>query len=171
MKRARFRRPIARNRSCPWRLAFPNGIRTTTCAPASLPCLLRWISPPGKSLGNGIGGIAATYFRSFCAPLKRVPAELDVHLIMDNYGTHKTPTVLARFARHPRFHVHFTPASASWRNQVQRWYAALTQKQISRGTHRSTRQLEGAIRQYLETYKNPKPFIRTKTADDILAHH
>ena len=99
-----------------------------------------------------------------------VPAELDVHLIMDNYGTHKTPTVRAWFARHPRFHVHFTPTSASWLNQVERWFAALTQKQIRRGTHRSTRQLEDAIRQYLNTYnENPKPFIWTKTADDILA--
>lgn len=99
-----------------------------------------------------------------------VPVELDVHLIMDNYGTHKTPTVRAWFARHPRFHVRFTPTSASWLNQVERWFAALTQKQIRRGTHRSTRQLEDAIRQYLDTYnENPKPFIWTKTADDILA--
>ena len=99
-----------------------------------------------------------------------VPAELDVHLIMDNYGTHKTPTVRAWFTRHPRFHVHFTPTSASLLNQVERWFATLTQKQIRRGTHRSTRQLEDAIRQYLNTYnESPKPFIWTKTADDILA--
>jgi transposase len=99
-----------------------------------------------------------------------VPAELDVHLIMDNYGTHKTPTVRAWFARHPRFHVHFTPTSASWLNQVERWFATLTQKQIRRGTHRSTRQLEDAIRQYLAIYnEDPKPFVWTKTADDILA--
>lgn len=99
-----------------------------------------------------------------------VPAELDVHLIMDNYGTHKTPTVRAWFTRHPRFHVHFTPTSASWLNQVERWFATLTQKQIRRGTHRSTRQLEDAIRQYLNTYnESPKPFIWAKTADDILA--
>ena len=99
-----------------------------------------------------------------------VPATLDVHLIMDNYGTHKTPTVRAWFACHPRFQVHFTPTSASWLNQVERWFATLTQKQIRRGTHRSTRQLEDAIRQYLKTYNtNPKPFEWTKTADDILA--
>lgn len=98
------------------------------------------------------------------------PATLDIHLIMDNYGTHKTPKVRAWFARHPRFHVHFTPTSASWLNQVERWFATLTQKQIRRGTHRSTRQLEQAIRQYLDTYNSdPKPFIWTKTADDIMA--
>ena len=99
-----------------------------------------------------------------------VPTELDIHLVMDNYGTHKTPKVRAWFARHPRFHVHFTPTSASWLNQVERWFATLTQKQIRRGTHRSTRQLEDAIRQYLETYNAaPRPFSWTKSADDILA--
>jgi transposase len=99
-----------------------------------------------------------------------VPAKLDVHLIMDNYGTHKTPKVRAWFARHPRFHVHFTPTSASWLNQVERWFATLTDKQIRRGTHRSRRQLEDCIRQYLDTYNTePKPFIWTKSADDIMA--
>ena len=99
-----------------------------------------------------------------------VPAKLDVHLIMDNYGTHKTPKVRAWFARHPRFHVHFTPTSASWLNQVERWFATLTDKQIRRGTHRSRRQLEDCIRQYLDTYNtDPKPFVWTKSADDIMA--
>ena len=99
-----------------------------------------------------------------------VPAALDVHLVMDNYGTHKTPKVRNWFARHPRFHVHFTPTSASWINQVERWFATLTEKQIRRGTHRSTRQLEQAIRSYLDTYNaDPKPFVWAKSADDILA--
>lgn len=99
-----------------------------------------------------------------------VPSELDIHLVMDNYGTHKTPKVRSWFARHPRFHVHFTPTSASWLNQVERWFATLTQKQIRRGTHRSTRQLEEAIRQYLATYNaDPRPFSWTKSADEILA--
>lgn len=99
-----------------------------------------------------------------------VPAALDIHLIMDNYGTHKTPKVREWFARHPRFHVHFTPTSASWINQVERWFATLTEKQIRRGTHRSTRQLEQAIRAYLDTYNaDPKPFVWAKSADDILA--
>ena len=99
-----------------------------------------------------------------------VPPELDVHLVMDNYGTHKTPSIKAWFARHPRFQVHFTPTSASWLNQVERWFATLTEKYIRRGTHRSTRQLEQAIRQYLELNNaNPKPFVWVKSADDILA--
>lgn len=99
-----------------------------------------------------------------------VPADLDIHLVMDNYGTHKTPKVRSWFARHPRFHVHFTPTSASWINQVERWFAELTEKQIRRGTHRSTRQLEQAIRDYLARYNaDPRPFAWTKSADDILA--
>ena len=99
-----------------------------------------------------------------------VPSELDVHLIMDNYGTHKTPTIKAWFARHPRFHVHFTPTSASWLNQVERWFATLTEKYLRRGTHRSTRQLEDAIRRYLDGYNaNPRPFVWCKSADQILA--
>lgn len=99
-----------------------------------------------------------------------VPADLDIHLIMDNYGTHKTPAVKRWFVRHPRFHVHFTPTSASWLNQIERWFATLSDQQIRRGTHRSTRQLEKAIRDYLEIYnQNPQPFIWAKSADDILA--
>ena len=99
-----------------------------------------------------------------------VPSELDVHLVMDNYGTHKTPSIKAWFARNPRFHVHFTPTSASWLNQVERWFATLTDTYIRRGTHSSTRQLEQAIRQYLDLHNaNPKPFVWAKSADDILA--
>jgi transposase len=100
----------------------------------------------------------------------QVPLNLDVHLILDNYGTHKTPRVRRWFARHPRFHVHFTPTSASWLNLVERWFATLTEKQIKRGTHRSTRALEAAIRDYLVTSNgSAKPFVWTKTADEILA--
>jgi transposase len=100
----------------------------------------------------------------------QVPADLDIHLILDNYGTHKTPQVRRWFARHPRFHVHFTPTSASWLNLVERWFATLTEKQIKRGAHRSTRAFETAIREYL-TLSNgsTKPLVWTKTADEILA--
>ena len=110
-------------------------------------------------------------FLKFLATLEHeTPAKLDVHLIMDNYGTHKTPTVRAWFARHPRFHVHFTPTSTSWINQVERWFALITEKQIRRGSHRSTIALEIAIRDYLNIYnKNPRPFKWTKHADEILA--
>ena len=99
-----------------------------------------------------------------------VPAELAVHLILDNYGTHKTPSVRAWFARNPRFHVHFTPTSASWLNLVERFFALLSERQIKRSTHRSTVELERAIRRYLGIHnEDPKPFIWTKSADEILA--
>ncbi len=91
---------------------------------------------------------------------------------MDNYGTHKTPSIKAWFARHPRFHVHFTPTSASWLNQVERWFATLADKYIRRDTHRSTLQLEQAIKQYLQINNanaNPKPFTWVKSAEDILS--
>ena len=98
-----------------------------------------------------------------------VPAKMDVHLVMDNYGTHKTPSVKRWLARNPRFHAHFTPTSASWLNQVERWFATLTERQIRRGTHRSTIELERAIRSYLAVNnRDPKPFVWTKTADQIL---
>lgn len=100
---------------------------------------------------------------------KEVPADLDIHLVMDNLATHKTKAVKAWFAKHPRFHVHFTPTSASWINQVERWFGLLTEKQLRRGTHRSTRQLEDAIKNYIAVNnEDPKPFVWTKTAADIL---
>ena len=99
-----------------------------------------------------------------------VPQVLDVHLVMDNYGTHKTPAIKNWFARHTRFHVHFTPTSASWLNQVERWFATLTQRCVRRGTHRSTRELEKALHQYIEIHNaDPKPFMWSKSADQILA--
>jgi transposase len=99
-----------------------------------------------------------------------VPSALDLHLILDNYGTHKTPRVRRWLASHPRVHVHFTPTGASWLNLVERWFATLSDKQIKRGAHRSTRALETAIRDYLTmTNESPKPFVWTKTADEILA--
>ena len=98
-----------------------------------------------------------------------VPAELGVHLILDNYGTHKTPSVKAWLVRHARFHLHFTPTSSSWLNLVERWFALISERKIKRGTHRSTIELERAIREYLNIYnEDPKPFIWTKSADDIL---
>lgn len=100
---------------------------------------------------------------------QNVPDTLDVHLILDNYGTHKTPAIHRWLARHPRYHLHFTPTGASWINLVERWFAELTQKKIRRGSHRSTRALESDIRAYLDTYnENPRAFVWTKTADQIL---
>ena len=113
----------------------------------------------------------AVEFRTFLDTIDAaVPATLDLHMILDNASTHKTPLIHRWLARHPRVHLHFTPTSASWINLVERWFGALTDKQVRRGTHRSTRQLEAAIRQYIAvTNARPKPFVWTKTADEILA--
>jgi transposase len=110
-------------------------------------------------------------FRQFLDEIEaQVPAELDVHIIMDNYGTHKTPLIRKWFAKRPRFHVHFTPTYGSWINLVERWFAELTNKRIRRGVFRSVKELEAAIREYIDVNnEDPKPFVWTKTADQILA--
>jgi transposase len=110
-------------------------------------------------------------FRKFLDTIDAaVPNDLDVHLILDNYGTHKTEAIRRWLAKRPRFHVHFTPTSSSWLNLVERFFAALTEKQIRRGVHRSVRELETAIKNYLAvTNESPKPFAWTKSADEILA--
>jgi transposase len=112
----------------------------------------------------------AQEFRKFLDTIHaHVPTALDVHLILDNSSTHKTPAIHRWLARHPRVHLHFTPTGSSWINLVERWFAALTEKQLRRGVHRSTRELETAIRRYVEiTNGHPKPFVWTKTADEIL---
>lgn len=98
-----------------------------------------------------------------------VPTHLDIHLIMDNYGTHKMPKVKRWFARRLRYHVHFTPTSASWLNQVERFFGLLTERCIRRGTFGSVRELESAIRHYLSHHnQNSKPFTWTTDADSIL---
>src|SRR5271170_3195105 len=98
-----------------------------------------------------------------------VPEHLDIHLVMDNYGTHKMPKVKRWFARRPRYHVHFTPTSASWLNQVERFFGLLTDRRIRRGTFGSVRELESAIRDYLTHHnQNAKPFAWTANADSIL---
>ena len=95
---------------------------------------------------------------------------MDIHLVLDNYSTHKTAMINKWLLRHPRYHLHFTPTSASWLNQGERWFAEITNKPIRRGSYRSTRELEQAIDDYLAVYnEDPKPFIWTKSADDILA--
>jgi len=113
----------------------------------------------------------ATEFRQFLDAVDaQVPRELEVHLVMDNYGTHKTPLIKNWLVKRPRFHVHFTPTYGSWLNLVERWFAALTTKQLRRGAHRSVGQLKAAIREFIGAHHaDPKPFVWTKTADDILA--
>jgi transposase len=109
-------------------------------------------------------------FRNFLDTIeKNVPAEMDVHMILDNYGTHKTALIRSWLAKRPRFHLHFTPTSASWINLVERWFAALTEKQLRRGVHRSTKELKDAIRSFIKHHnRDPKPFVWHKTADQIL---
>ncbi len=98
-----------------------------------------------------------------------VPKDLDLHLVLDNYATHKTPKVKEWLIRHPRFHLHFTPTSSSWLNLVERWFAELTNRKLRRSAHRSVTHLEADVRQWVNEWnENPKPFIWTKTADQIL---
>ena len=110
-------------------------------------------------------------FRQFLDVIEaQVPSELDVHIIVDNYGTHKTALIRKWFAKRPRFHVHFTPTYGSWINLVERWFAELTNKRIRRGVFRSVKELETAIREYIDVHnEDPRPFVWTKTADQILA--
>lgn len=124
----------------------------------------------GKVIGECHARHRAAEFRSFLDTIDAaVPKHLDVHLILDNYATHKTPAIQRWLLRHPRFHLHFTPTGASWINLVERWFATLTDRCIRRGAHRSTRELKRAIQEYLSVNnEDPKPFIWTKTADQIL---
>jgi transposase len=110
-------------------------------------------------------------FRKFLDVIEaQVPASLDIHLIMDNYGTHKTAIIRKWFAKRPRFHVHYTPTYGSWINLVERWFTELTNKRLRRGVFRSVKDLEAAIRKYIEIHnEDPTPFVWTKTADQILA--
>jgi len=112
----------------------------------------------------------AVEFKKFLVSIdKAVPAELDIHLVCDNYGTHKTPVIRAWLARHPRFHMHFTPTGSSWINQVERWFGFLTEQKIRRGVHKSVAALEKDIRDWIKDWNtNPRPFIWTKTAEEIL---
>jgi transposase len=118
---------------------------------------------------RGIGH-RAIEFRKFLNQIDRaVPADLTVHLVLDNYATHKTKEIRAWFLRHPRYHLHFTPTHSSWLNQVERWFALLSQRQIKRGSHYSVRELESAILEFIEVHnEQPKPFAWTKSADASL---
>jgi transposase len=126
--------------------------------------------------GKVIGGLHARHraveFKKFLDQLDReVPAELDVHLILDNYATHKTPAIKRWLLRHPRFKLHFIPKSASWLNLVERWFAEITTKLLRRGVHRSVADLETDIRNWLDHWNaNPRPYVWVKTADDILTN-
>jgi transposase len=125
----------------------------------------------GKVIGRCFRRHRAREFRKFLDTVEaNVPAELSVHVIMDNAGTHKTTLIRNWFAKRPGWHVHFTPTSASWISQVERFFALLTDQQLRRGVFRSTAHLEAAIHAYIDAHNaEPKPFRWTKSADDILA--
>jgi len=125
----------------------------------------------GKVLGECHARHRAVEFRKFLDRIDEcVPAQLDVHLIVDNYATHKAPIIKAWLAKRPRYHVHFTPTHGSWLNQVERWFGLLTQRQIKRGAHMSVAALKAAIEEFLAAHNDqPKPFVWTKSADEILA--
>jgi transposase len=124
----------------------------------------------GKVIGECHRRHRSQEFRKFLNTIDAaVPRELDVHVVLDNYGTHKSPTIKRWFQQHPRFHVHFTPTYGSWLNLIERWFGELTEKRIRRGTFRSVLQLEAAIEAYLEgSNEKPRPFTWTKSADEIL---
>jgi transposase len=124
----------------------------------------------GKVIGSLHARHRAIEFKKFLQKIDReVPAELDVHLILDNYATHKTPAVKRWLASHPRFVLHFTPTGASWCNLVERIFGELTERRLRRGAHQSVHQLNADIRDWIERWnEDPKPYVWTKTADQIL---
>lgn len=124
----------------------------------------------GKVIGSCQRRQRSVEFRRFLDTVDAaVPQDLDVHVVLDNYGTHKSPSIRAWMKKHPRFHFHFTPTGSSWINQVERWFAELTRRQLKRGVHRSTIALENAIRLHIAANnEKPKPFVWHKSADQIL---
>src|SRR5689334_4709946 len=124
----------------------------------------------GRVIGKCFPRHRAAEFRRFLDEIEAaVPRDLDVHLVMDNYATHKTPLIRDWLMRRPRWHVHLTPTGSSWLNQVERFFALLTEKQIKRGVHRSVGALLAAIHAFIDQHNSePKPFRWTKSADDIL---
>jgi len=124
----------------------------------------------GKVIGALHSRHRAIEFKQFLQTLDReVPAELDVHVILDNSSTHKTPAIRKWLTAHPRFVLHFTPTSSSWLNLVERWFAELTNKKLRRGAHRSVNALNADIRAWMKTWNDePRPYVWTKTADQIL---
>lgn len=112
----------------------------------------------------------AVEFKKFLIAIdKAVPAELDVHLVLDNSSTHKTPAIHTWLLRHPRFHLHFTPTSSSWMNLVERWFAELTRRLLQRSAHKTVKDLTSDLNHWIATWNDdPRPFVWHKTADEIL---
>ncbi len=129
------------------------------------------MSPPAKSSAAALPRHRSQEFRAFLELLEQsVPADQEIHLVLDNYATHKTALVQRWLLKHPRYHLHFTPTHASWLNQVERWFGLLTQRQIKRGSHLKIASLIAAIEDFITTHnERPKPPRWQKTADEILA--
>lgn len=125
----------------------------------------------GKVIGKCHARHRAVEFRKFLDQIDaNVPGHLDVHIVLDNYATHKAPIIKAWLAKRPRYHLHFTPTKGSWINQVERWFGLLTQRAIKRGAHCSVASLKAAIEEFMNVNNDdPKPFVWTKSADEILA--
>ena len=124
----------------------------------------------GKVIGSLHNRHRAVEFGKFLRTIDtQVPDDLDIHLVLDNASTHKTPAIKRWLAAHPRFVLHFTPTSSSWLNLVERWFAELTTKKLQRSTHRTVRALNTDIRNWITTWNDdPKPYVWIKTADEIL---
>jgi transposase len=138
---------------------------TAACSPP-------WMWPQARSSLNCTAVIATRKFMKFLKTIDaNLPADLDVHLICDNYATHNTEAIKTWFLRHPRFHPHFTPTYSSWLNLVERWFAELTTRKLRRSAHRSVAELETDLTAWIQAWNDdPCPFVWTKTADEILEH-
>jgi transposase len=136
----------------------------TTCLFAAMNVL------EGKVLGSCYPGHRHIEFLKFLRTIDReIPGKLDIHMILDNYGTHGHPNVKLWLEKHPRFKLHFTPTSSSWLNLIERWFGEITRKRIRRGIFRSVPELIDAIEEYIRcNNENPKPFIWTKRTDEII---
>ena len=171
MRSRKFRRSTAHSHCCPCdpgrgeRRTYDYKRNGTTSLFAALDV------KTGKVIGRFHRRHRSIEFRKFLDTIDaNVPAELDVHVVMDNYGVYKTPLIRSWLIKRPRFHVHFTPTYSSWINLVERWFAELTNKQVRRGVHRSVTELERAIQAFMDASNDhPKAFVWTKTADEILA--
>lgn len=170
MRRARFKRWTARRKVCRFILAGSRHSRMTTNVMGRRRCLLRSNWPEGRIISDGMPRHRHQEWIKFLKQIDaQTPSDLDLHLIVDNYATHKHPKVLNWLKRHKRFHIHFIPTSSSWLNVIERWFRDITQNRIRNGVFKSVEQLQAAIKQYIDHHNaNPKTFVWTKKAEDIL---
>ena len=169
-KKARSRRLSAPSRCCRWDWAMSKASPTTMSGMEPPPCSRPSTWPPAKCSANA-NRAPHQEFLAFLRHIDRnVPKTLDVHLVVDNYATHKHAKVKAWLAKRPRYYIHYTPTYASWLNQVERWFGIITQQAIRRGTFSSVKQLTRKIDRFVNDYNSTnRPFVWTATADSILA--